>query len=270
MNLSDRDLETLSAYLDGEISRKDRERLEARLQADEDLRDSLEQLRRTREVMRSSPSMRAPRNYYLTPEMVGRLEPARRAYPVLRLAAALASFLFVLLLIGDLFTVPRVSMSPIVGMQSADTSEEFAEPLMAEAEEFESQAPEGMADRAMESAPLAVEAPAPVPESESVYPAEPPSEMQKILATGTPALQEESIEETVGESQEGAGVSAEAVEEPQLQEERRVTVIAVDVDTQPGINFRVGIRILEVILGIAAISTGLAAFFLYRRDKLGS
>lgn len=269
MSLSDRDLETLSAYLDGEISRKDRERLEVRLRADEDLRDSLEQLRRTREVMRSSPSIRAPRNYYLTPEMVGRVDTTRRAYPILRLAAAFASVIFVLLLIGDLFTVPRVAMSPIVGMQSAETSEEFAEPLMAEAEEFESQLPEGMADRAMESAPLEAEAPGPVPESESFYPAEPSTDMQKLLATGTPGLREESVESAVGESQEGAGVSAEAVEEPQLQEERRVTVIAVDVDIQPGINFRVGIRILEVILGIAAISTGLAAFLLYRRDKLG-
>lgn len=269
MSLSDRDLETLSAYLDGEISRKDRERLEARFHADEDLRDSLEQLRRTREVTRSSPSIRAPRNYYLTPEMVGRVEPTRRAYPVLRLAAAFASVLFVLLVIGDLFTVPRVAMSPIVGMQSAETSAEFAEPPMAEAEEFESQAPEGMEDRAMESAPLEAEAPAPALESESVYSAETPMDMQKLLATGTPALREESIEGAVGESQEEAGVIAEPVEEPQIQTERRVTVIAVEVDTQPGINLRVVVRILEVVLALAAISTGLGAFLLYRRDKFG-
>ena len=69
MNLSDRDLEMLSAYLDGEISGKDRERLEARLLVDEDLRNTLEELQRTRQVMRSLPSMRAPRNYFVTAEM---------------------------------------------------------------------------------------------------------------------------------------------------------------------------------------------------------
>ena len=42
MNLTDRDLEMLSAYLDREISRKDRERLEARLLVDEDLSKTLE------------------------------------------------------------------------------------------------------------------------------------------------------------------------------------------------------------------------------------
>ena len=85
MNLSDRDLETLSAFLDGEISGRDQERLEARLQSDEALRKYLEDLRRTRTAVRSLPVLRAPRNYYLTPEMVGHtiaVHDGRRHVPI--------------------------------------------------------------------------------------------------------------------------------------------------------------------------------------------
>ena len=99
MKLSDRELETLSAYLDGEISNRDRERLEARLQSDGSLREYLEGLQRTRAAVRSLPALRAPRNYYLTPEMVGQRREPRRFFPVFSFASAVATVLFVLLLV---------------------------------------------------------------------------------------------------------------------------------------------------------------------------
>ena len=97
MRASDRDLEALSAYLDAELSGKEQERLEATIQADEELRNTLEQLQQTRTMMRSLPSLRAPRNYYLTPAMVGENHKPRLAFPVLRFASVMATLLLALL-----------------------------------------------------------------------------------------------------------------------------------------------------------------------------
>ena len=100
--------ELLSAYLDGQLTPKERARLEARLREDAQLRSLLVELRRTRAILRSQPRLRAPRNFMLTPQMAGK--PARtppRAYPALRLASVLAGVLFVLVLAGDLLTTSR-------------------------------------------------------------------------------------------------------------------------------------------------------------------
>ncbi len=90
-----RDVELLSAYLDGKLSRSDAARLESRLSADPDLRGTLEQLRETRGLLRRLPQRRAPRNFRLTPKMVGIRPPEPRSYPVFRFATVLAAFLFV-------------------------------------------------------------------------------------------------------------------------------------------------------------------------------
>ncbi len=90
-----RDVELLSAYLDGHLKSSDVRRLEARLSADPNLRATLEQLRETRGLLRRLPQRRAPRSFRLTPKMVGIRPPEPRSYPVFRFATALAAFLFV-------------------------------------------------------------------------------------------------------------------------------------------------------------------------------
>jgi len=104
-HISPRDWEALSAYLDGQLAPKERQHLEARLQARADLRAALEELRRTREVVRARLPVRAPRNFTLTPEMAGirtRSRPGVALFPAMRLASALSSLLFVLVVLGDL------------------------------------------------------------------------------------------------------------------------------------------------------------------------
>jgi anti-sigma factor RsiW len=92
-DLPERDLERLSAYLDGELAGRDLERLESRLQADPDLRAALDELRVVTRLMAALPARRAPRNFTLRPEMV-RQRAASRAYPRLQLATALATIAF--------------------------------------------------------------------------------------------------------------------------------------------------------------------------------
>lgn len=119
-NISPRDWEALSAYLDGQLAPKERQLLEARMQSRADLRAAQEELRRTREVLRARLSVRAPRNFTLTPEMVG-LRPRKRPtvvlFPALRLTSALSSLLFILVVLGDLLVGGRLASPPLMAVE---------------------------------------------------------------------------------------------------------------------------------------------------------
>src|SRR3989337_2265135 len=84
--LSTRDLERLSAYLDGQLAPGEAAGMEARLQDDSALRETLEGLRQTKAALRSLPSLRPP------------------AYPGLRLATAIATVAFMIVTGLDVLT----------------------------------------------------------------------------------------------------------------------------------------------------------------------
>ena len=90
-----RDVELLSAYVDGALTPSEAARLETRLRADPQLRAVMDDLRAARGVLRKLPSRRAPRNFTLTPRMAGIKPPVPRSYPALRFASALATLLLV-------------------------------------------------------------------------------------------------------------------------------------------------------------------------------
>ncbi len=90
-----RDIERLSEYLDGRLRPSDSARLETRLASDPALASALDALREARTLLRQLPHRRAPRNFTLTPKMVGLKPPLPRAYPLLRFATVAAVFLFV-------------------------------------------------------------------------------------------------------------------------------------------------------------------------------
>jgi hypothetical protein len=89
-----RDIELLSAYLDGELKGSDSARLETRLKTDPELASVLNDLRGTRALLRKLPSRKAPRNFTLTRTMVGQNPPLPRTYPIFRFATAVATLLF--------------------------------------------------------------------------------------------------------------------------------------------------------------------------------
>ena len=101
-----RKLEALSAYLDGELSHRASQRLEVEIERDAELRAALDDLKRTRAVLRRAPRLRAPRNFTLSPELAG-VQTQRRssagAYALLRTASALAAILFVVAVMGEWF-----------------------------------------------------------------------------------------------------------------------------------------------------------------------
>jgi hypothetical protein len=95
INPSFRDVEQLSASLDGQLSQAESTRLEARLRSSPELAVVLADLRQARAILHRTPKRRLPRNFTLTPGMAGVKPPLPRLVPALSWASAAAMLLFV-------------------------------------------------------------------------------------------------------------------------------------------------------------------------------
>ena len=118
-----RDIEALSAYLDGQISPSERTRLEKRIQSNQALATALQELRQTRALLRRTPQRRAPRNFTLTPRMAGVRPPVPRLVPVFSWASAVAILLFIFTIGTSL--VGRLSSGTAAPMLAAAPSGGF-------------------------------------------------------------------------------------------------------------------------------------------------
>ena len=117
-----RDIELLSAYLDGQLKPSDSARLESRLKSDPELVAVMDDLRAARNLLRRLPQRRAPRNFTLTRKMVGQNPPLPRAYPFFRFATTVATLLL-FFSFGLNFLAPQLSTVPGVGFGGGgDTS----------------------------------------------------------------------------------------------------------------------------------------------------
>lgn len=192
-----RDIELLSSYLDGQLKPSESARLEARLATDRDLRAVLDDLRSTRNLLRQLPARKAPRNFTLTPKMVGKNPPLPRAYPAFRFVTALASLLL-FFTVGLNFLAPQLaSQSPAFGMGGGGAPEVFS-----------AQAPE-TTESAVEEAPAA-EPPA------ELLPAPNPtlSPEENARSDEGPAGKEGVAEDSVAEDQFGVQNAPEELPPP--------------------------------------------------------
>ena len=123
--MKQRDIELLSSYLDGQLSSVDSARLEARLRTDPDLRSVLQDLRGARSLLRQLPMRKAPRNFTLTPKMVGKNPPLPRSYPIFKFSATLATILLFFTM-GLNILSPRLATQPAAfGMGGGGAPETF-------------------------------------------------------------------------------------------------------------------------------------------------
>lgn len=270
--LSRRDWERLSAYLDGQLSSREQARLVARLEEDADLRAALENLRATRDALRSLPSLKAPRNFTLSPEMVS--QPRQKTtpwVPVFRLASALASLLFVLVVIGDVLGLGRVGglMQPAMDAPVAEMLvEEEQEDVVgvaaptetAIAEDAAEEAREGEAEKAAEEAEMPqAEAYVEEEEAEEQAPAL-EAEATSPQATATPLP---TASETTTPTQTPSPTF------PPTETFTPIPTSTPEVFTTPeadvGLPRFSPIRLLEIFLAFMAIVSAGIAFLLRRR-----
>jgi hypothetical protein len=127
------DLNQLSAYLDDALNVKERQAFEARLQVEPELRQKLTNLRATKYLLNNLPTMRAPRNFTLSPEMVKVRRSKRQPFfSALRLATSLAAILLVVLF----------SLEMLLGERLAGLPSSLSEPQMEAAVTYDEQTPE--------------------------------------------------------------------------------------------------------------------------------
>lgn len=119
--LTDRELEQLNAYIDGELSAEERQRVEQRLANDTEWQSELEALRTTASMLGQLESVRVPRNFTLDPAIYGQAERARGGFfgsfgwPALSAAGA---FIAVVLVFGVILFTRGVGGGPQVAMES--------------------------------------------------------------------------------------------------------------------------------------------------------
>lgn len=252
-SISPQDIELLSAYLDRELATNQMAELEARLQTDSELKEFFTELRRTRQVLRSLPVMRAPRNFTLTPEMAG-IQPRRENKLALwfnrfRLSSALAAVLLVLVLMGDFLTgvtpLPAALKVTSDTQPAAELSMEEASPMELPESLQAYQAPSAAdAERALDlpSEGMLTEEEAVEGEAEAL-PAEPqPTPMPQVPPPG--------FARGLGGGGGGGADEPSAAPEPLMSPEQVRTVV----------------RVSEIGLAIAALAAALAAWLLRRRS----
>jgi hypothetical protein len=190
-----RDIELLSSYLDGQLKPSDSARLKARLSSDPGLRAVLDDLRAARGLLRQLPMRKAPRNFTLTPKMVGKNPPLPRAYPAFRFVTALASVLLFFTL-GLNFLAPEMaSQSPGFGMGGGGAPEILTSeaPAMPEAAATEAAVAEAPATEAPAEEPVIQMAPLPTATAaaaDSARELETPSEKEGV--TGNAPAQDQA------------------------------------------------------------------------------
>lgn len=113
-----RDIEKISTYLDNQLSGSEKTRLEARLSAEPELKEILLELRQARAILKHTPQHRVPRNFTLTPKMVGLRPPVPRSVPVFRFASLTAAiFLFLSFafnILSPIASAPILAAAPML------------------------------------------------------------------------------------------------------------------------------------------------------------
>jgi hypothetical protein len=286
-SLPRRDLESLSAYLDGQLPPRQRRRLEVRLSGEPELKEALNEMQGTHAALKSLSKLRVPRNFTLTPEMVGKPAVRARLYPTMRLASAVASILFIFVMVGDMLGMPAV-IAP-------GESQKLYQVEMAEGE---------VIPQVMVEEEEIVEEPVMEAESQEIVggleaPAEPASELEGTVEAAIleadmadeegRAITSEIPEETIPPTDEEAaseGVDMTSAPTPTFTATPEVdplilmptTELKDDGDvfvpmTEPDEPERFGVyelpwvRILEIFLALSAIGTGIIALLLRRQGN---
>jgi len=216
--------EELSAYLDGRLSAQDRAAMERHIQACPECSLALDQLRQIVDAMRSTPPVRPPRSFALTPDTVQTqgqppswLRWWYRSAPAI---AGVAALLLAALLFADLGARPRMLASapppptaPAAAEEPSSVQATAAPALTAAPGSFGYHAPEEGA-ASVAAGPELGAASAPPPESD-VRRAPGPSAQAADVQTAPPAAVQ--TEATSGERAAVASPPAEAEPTPTPQ-----------------------------------------------------
>lgn len=124
-----KELEQLSAYLDGQLNETEKKQIETRLTQEPELRETYEGLRKTKLLFSRIRRVRAPRSFALTPEMVQVRKPKRSFTTSLRWATSLAAILLVVV-----FSAEIIFNKPFMARSTAPAENVMLESIEAESD----------------------------------------------------------------------------------------------------------------------------------------
>lgn len=266
--LRTRELELLSAYLDGELRPADRQALEARLVAEPDLREQLENFRKSKIIVGHLSRLRAPHNFTLTPEMVTvRQKKAQPFAATMRLASALAAIMLVVSFGVEFLITSRPLASRQMAaepMMEASVAADEPEPLIfwgvPGAGGYGGEGAEGMGgDGTMMDVPVMVEA-LPVEVEVAVEEELIPEEEPELLLMPP----EEEMESLLMASGMDGDLPILGLN---LEQGGKIISRSMDTivdDFSPQV-WRIALRWLQVALGVILVGGGLTWWLLHRR-----
>lgn len=269
--------EQLTAYIDGALSQRERQRFEALLAEDPQLQADLAQRQQIKLQLRQLPRRRVPRSFMLDPAQYGapQRQPLRQLYPALRVTTALTAVFLIIAVAADMLTgasflmqqetAAPVAMESGAAADSDAVADEVLEYSIEEAdtaaaadafaEEAESEmaaadmADDAAADTAVQSAPVAVATPlatavADTPRDEAA-----------------PSLSERSAAQIA--TPFATAVVIEAAPQGELEGVPEVTNEVEPLSATPQLST---LRLVQIVLGVLLL-IGLALLYYTRRLK---
>ncbi|MFU8772798.1 MAG: anti-sigma factor family protein [Anaerolineales bacterium] len=252
-NISRRDWRMLSAYLDGQLSSGEYARFETKLDKNPELKAALDEMREIQTLLRQIPAKRAPRNFTLTPQMVGVRRSPPRIFPALRFASAISTVLFILVWFSNFLLPTRFeSQPPMIAMsEKPEPALEVVEPPY---EPEPDTLVEGIAGEEPTSAPPGILM---MPEENAVDDEDLDAQIERM------ALPSE-IPTEIAESR----VGVEGETDDQNGDEGEIEVLSIRENILNRITQGNIPEYAMAFLAFVAVSTGIAAIFVHRkRDK---
>lgn len=230
-----RDIKKLSAYLDKQLSRLEQARVEALLAEQPELQEMLKDLHQARALLQKTPRKSLPRNFTLTPKMVGMRPPIPRSVPVFRMASFTAAVLlfitFTFNYLAPIASAPSLAAAPLYAQSGGGCG---------------SDDPADCGDVAMESVPFGIGGgppETPTPELMAAMPIAP-----NTMETSTPEATPEAGMRTMQQP-----TQVENTISPDLPTLEPLPSEKSGSQTKPLLNsFQIGLVLLAIISGISA------------------
>jgi hypothetical protein len=259
------DFDRLSAYIDNQLSARERAELESRLAREPELRATLSDLRRTVRVLRLLPVVKPPRRFTLTPAMVGARTRREPLFPALRLAAAFCIIVLAVVVAGDLATSGGL----------ASTARDAAAPTMTVALEVPAAggaSPTASPDAMLETFAASEETPT---ETAADIGGTPNMGVAAVQPTATPEGTDQRSQATVSPTDKNLEVTAAAEGTEVALELAPMPATATPETTEdafatepPTVAPRPGslgpLRVFEIAVAVLAVLLGLGAWFTRR------